>query len=172
MAWVYIFGIIVVIIGASAFFGAPYVPTRRRDLRRMFDELYPLDRHDVVLDLGSGDGLVLREVSRRNAKAVGFEINPVFWMLSRILSWNDSRVEVQLCNSWLTHFPDDVTMVYTFGTLRDTRKLVNTVQRETDRLGRPLELICYGSPLPGKEPQRTYEAYYLYEFRPLHLKQA
>lgn len=170
MGWIYFFGILVVIIGVGAFFGAPYVPTRRRDLRRMFNELYPLSKHDTVLDLGSGDGLILREVSRRNAKAVGYEINPVFWMISRLWSLGDRRVEVVLCNSWLTAFPDNVTLVYTFSVLKDRKKLEQLMQQEADRLGRPLNLMCYGSPLADKKPLQTFEAYSLYEFQPLHLK--
>ena len=170
MGWIYFFGIIAVIIGIGAFFGAPYVPTRRRDLRRMFDELYPLDVHDKVLDLGSGDGLVLREVSRRGAKAIGYEINPIFWMISRLWSLADPRVDVVLCNGWLTPFPDDVTLVYTFSVLRDGKKLTRTMQREADRLGRPLTLVCYGSPLADKKHARSFEAYNLYEFEPLHLR--
>ena len=170
MGWIYFFGIIAVIIGIGAFFGAPYVPTRRRDLRRMFDELYPLDAHDKVLDLGSGDGLVLREVSRRKAKAVGYEINPVFWMISKVWSLGDPDVDVVLCNAWLTPFPEDVTLVYTFSVLKDGKKLTQIMQREADRLGRPLTLVCYGSPLADKKQARTFEAYSLYEFEPLHLR--
>ena len=172
MGWIYFVGLVVLIIGMGAFFGAPYVPTKRRDLRRMFEELYPLSPHDTVLDLGSGDGLVLREVSRRKARAVGYEINPFFWALSRLLSFGDQNVEVVLCNGWLTPFPEDTTLVYTFSVLKDGRKLEHTMQREADRLGRPLVLVCYGSPLAGKKPYRTFEAYYLYEFEPLHLKEA
>lgn len=172
MGWIYFFGIIAIIIGIGAFFGAPYVPTRRRDLKRMFDELYPLSPHDVVLDLGSGDGLVLREVSRRKAQAVGYEINPLFWALSRLLSLGDANVEVVLCNGWVTPFPDETTLVYTFSVLKDGKRLERTVQREATRLGRPLTLVCYGSPLAGKKPYRTFEAFCLYEFEPLHLKEA
>jgi len=170
MGWIYFFGIVVTIIGLGAFFGAPYVPTRRKDLRSMFDELYPLDKSDVVLDFGSGDGLVLREVSRRKAKAIGYEINPVFWFISKVWSWGDSRVDARLCNGWLIPFPDSITMVYAFAVQRDGKRLVKKIQKETNRLKRPLVVICYGSPLPGIEPRRVYEAYSMYEFQPLHLK--
>lgn len=172
MGWIYILGVIVVLVGASAFFGAPYVPTRRRDLRRMLDELYPLSTRDVVLDFGSGDGVVLREVSRRKAKAVGYEINPIFWAISKLASFGDARVRVVLCNSWMTAFPDDVTIVYAFSVGRDSKKLARVMQGETDRLGRALFLVSYGNPLTGIKPLRTFEAYFMYEFQPLHLKKA
>lgn len=165
MAWLYIVGGIIVLLGASVFFGAPYVPTKRRELRRMFDILYPLSKNDVVLDIGSGDGVVLREVSRRGIRAVGYEIHPVYWLVSKVLSWGDRKVSVRLCNAWTTPFPDEVTLVYAFSVQRDSRKLVWTVRREAGRLGRPLTLVCYGSPIKGITPTRTYEAYFLYTVR-------
>lgn len=172
MGWIYFIGIVAIIIGLGAFFGAPYVPTRRRDLQRMFDELYPINPYDVVLDFGSGDGLVLREVSRRGAKAIGFEINPFFWVLSKIFSCGDKNVKVHLCNGWLTPFPATLTLVYAFAVQRDGKKLTAKMQKEVDKRGHSLLLVCYGSPLPGKTPLRTYEAYALYEFQPLHPREA
>ena len=170
MRWIYLVGCIVVLIGISAFFGAPYVPSRRRDLKRLFDELVPLEPSDVVLDFGSGDGLVLREVSRRGAKAVGYEIHPLFVAISKLLSSHDKRVEVRLVNAWLAHFPDDVTLVYAFSVGRDGVRLTRKMQREVDRIGQPIKLVCYGNPLPGMAPTEAFEAYFLYIFQPLHLK--
>jgi len=170
MRWLYVVGCIVVLMGISAFFGAPYVPSRRRDVKRMFDELVPIGPGDVVLDIGSGDGLVLREVSRRGAMAVGYEIHPLFFALSKVLSAGDARVDVRLVNAWTTRFPQDVTLLYAFSVGRDGVKLTRKVQKEVDRIGRPVKLVCYGNPLPGVTPAESYEAYFLYIFQPLHLK--
>lgn len=164
MIGLYIVGLIVVLLGASVFFGAPYVPSRRRDLKRMFDELHPVGEGDVVYDVGSGDGVVLREVSRRGAKAVGLEINPVFWAISRILSRGHPNVSIVLGNFWIDPFPDDVTLVYAFAVSRDGKRLIAKMESERERLGRPLTVVCYGSPLPGIEPVRNFEAYHLYTF--------
>ena len=169
MIWAYLVGVVVVFIGISAFFGAPYIPTLLRDVRRMFDELAPIAEGDVVLDLGSGDGLVLREVTRRGAKAVGYEIHPLFVGISRALSFGNKHSTVKWANMWTEPFPDDVSLVYVFAVGRDGKKLVRKVQREVERLGRPLSLVCYGNPLPGTKPARSFEAYHLYEFHPLHL---
>lgn len=164
MTWFYAIGVIIVLIGASAFFGAPYVPSRRRDVRRMFDELYPLLADDVVFDAGSGDGLVLREASRRGAKAYGYEINPIFWALSRLLSLKDPNVRVALRNFWYTPLPDAMTLFYIFSVSRDGKRLVARLQKERIRRDRPFTVVCYGSPLPGVTPTRSFEAYTLYEF--------
>ena len=164
MIWIYIVGAIVVLIGASAFFGAPYVPSRRRDLKRMFDALYPLSSEDVVFDAGSGDGVVLREVGRRGAKAIGSEINPIFWGLSKLLCSGYKNISIRLGNFWIDPFPDDITLVYVFAVTRDGKRLVSKIANERARLGRPIVVVCYGSPLPGIEPTKTYEAYFLYTF--------
>jgi hypothetical protein len=112
--------------------------------------------------------VVLREASRRGAQAVGFEVHPLFVYISRFLSRGDRNVSIQLANVWTTPFPDGVTLVYAFSVARDGKRLTRKVQREANRLGRTLTLVCYGNPLPKREPVRLHGAYELYEFRPLH----
>ncbi len=168
MIWLYVVGILVILFGFTAFFGAPYVPTRRKDMRALFDELYPLGADDVVLDVGSGDGVVLREVSSRGAKAVGYEMHPIFVALSRWLSRGDRRVKVVWVNAWTTPFPDDVSLVYIFSVGRDGQRVRKKVQAESNRLDRPVMLACYGNPLPKMTPVRSLDAYGLYRFTPLH----
>jgi SAM-dependent methyltransferase len=165
MLWIYILGTLVVVIGISVFFGAPYVPSHHRDIRRLFDELTPVGEGDVVLDIGSGDGVVLREASRRGARAVGYEIHPLLVWISRALSWGDTHVEIKWTNAWTAPFPDDVTLIYAFAVGRDGKRLARKVQREAERLHRPLTLVCYGNPLPNRDPVRSFEAYHLYLFQ-------
>lgn len=166
MVLIYIVGAIVLLLGFSVFFGAPYVPSRRRDLVRMFDELYPITASDVVIDVGSGDGIILREASRRGAKAVGYEINPILVAISKLLSRNDENVTVTMANFWLAQFPEATTVIYAFSVERDANKLTKKIQGESNRLNKQLLLICYGSPLPKKSAERTFEAYHLYSFAP------
>lgn len=170
MLWIYIVGSIVVFIGISAFFGAPYVPSHRKDVKRLFDELTPVSEGDTVLDIGSGDGLVLREASRRGARAIGYEIHPLFVGIAKIASFGDEKVSVHWANAWIAPFPEDVTLVYAFAVGRDGRKLTEKLQHEANRLGRPLNLVCYGNALPDTEPIESFEAYHLYVFEPLHLR--
>lgn len=165
-----LFWAIVGIFGLFAFvvfFGAPYVPVRRHDIKKALDELYPITSADVLVDLGSGDGKVLREVSSRGGRAVGIELNPVLVILSRLLSRGDSRVEVRLGDFRRLRFPSDTTIVYVFGTSRDIKRLVRKVENETARLKRPLYILSYGFELPGQEPTRRNDLHFLYEIQPL-----
>ena len=172
MVWMYVVGGIIVLLGFSAFFGAPYVPSRRRDLVRMFDNLYPLNAEDVLIDVGSGDGVVLREVSKRGARAIGYEISPLFAAISKWLSRGDVNVSVVMANFWVAKFPQEATIIYAFSVGRDTKKLENKLQAEADRLQKPLSLVCYGSPLSGVKEKRQFEAFHLYEFYPLQARVA
>lgn len=146
-----------------------YVPSHRRDIRWLFDHLTPVGKGDVVLDLGSGDGIVLREVSRRGARAVGYELHPVFVAIARLASWGDRQVQVRWANIWTAPFPDDVTLVYAFSVGRDGARLAKKMQQEADRAGRSLSLVCYGNALPGRTPTAAEGAYFVYRFEPLHL---
>ncbi len=168
MLWLYIAGAVVVFIGMSAFFGAPYIPSHRKDVKRLFNELASIGESDTVLDIGSGDGLVLREASRRGARAIGYEIHPLFVGISKLLSLGDNRVSIQWVNAWTEPFPESVTLIYIFSVGRDGRRLISKMQKEATALDRPLTLACYGNALPGVTPARSFEAYHLYVFEPLH----
>jgi len=162
--------LLAVIFGLFAFvvfFGAPYVPVRRRDVKKAFDELYQLSPSDVLVDLGSGDGRVLREASKRGAKAVGVELNPILVAISRWLSRGDKNVSVRLSNLKRETFPDDTTIIYLFATSRDSGPFAKKIEREATRLERKLYVLSYGFSLPGYEPAKQNDLHLLYEINPL-----
>jgi hypothetical protein len=165
--WWYVVAGIVVLGGFMAFTGAPYVPSMPGEVRRAFSKLYKLRKTDVLVDIGSGDGLVLRAARERGARAVGYEINPVLVGISRWLSRHDRRVEVRLANFWRTSLPDDTTVVYTFGDDRDIRRMYDKVVEEATRLGRHIWLISYGFKVPGVTMVRSEGAHILYRCDPL-----
>lgn len=64
---------------------APFVPTGRRDMRRIL-EIAKIKAGEVVYDLGSGDGRVVREAARRGAKAVGIEQSHMLACWARMIA--------------------------------------------------------------------------------------
>jgi SAM-dependent methyltransferase len=158
---------ITVLFGFVVFFGAPYVPSQRRDLERAFSELYTLGSRDKLVDIGSGDGKVLRIAAEHGASAVGFEINPALVVVSRFLSRKIPGVRTELANIWHVQFPVDTTVVYLFGVSRDAVRMQNKLQAEATRLGKTLKVICYGTMLEQPKPVKGVGAHYLYEFNPL-----
>ena len=163
--------VLVLFFGAVSFIGAPYVPSQKKYIKRVFKYL-KLGAHDVLVDVGSGDGVVLRVASKFGATAIGYEINPVLVLISKLLSFGDRRVSISLENFWSAKLPDDTTLVYVFSVTRDERKLIKLMQREADRLGKPLKLLCHASPFHQMEAVDTFEAYSVYVFYPLQLKNA
>ena len=161
-----VFAVVVTMFGFVAFTGAPYVPSRRRDLQRAFNELYQLKEADILVDIGSGDGVVLREASRRGARAIGYELHPLLVLLSRWLSRGDKKESVRLANFWRTPLPDDTTVVYLFGDGRDIAKMVQYLQCQTNHIGRDIWLISYGFEAADLELKRTVGAHNLYLLRP------
>jgi SAM-dependent methyltransferase len=171
--WLFwVFAAIVIVFGFVVFRGAPYVPSKKGDIKRAFDELYPLSSRDLVVDIGSGDGIVLRQAAIRGAHAVGYELNPVLVLISRWFSRNQPNVKIHLADFWAAKLPDATTVVYTFGESRDITKMANKVARESKRIGKPLHFISYGFEVPHQIPVKKIGAHYLYRFDPLHTPEA
>jgi len=171
MIWIYILGAVVLVFGFVIAFGAPYVPSHRQDVRRVFTH-FKLSSKDTLIDVGSGDGIVLREAAKRGAKAVGYELNPVLVLISRLASAGRGDITVHLANFWLVSFPKGTTYVYSFAIGRDRKKLEAKIQSEATRLDQTITLLCYGNPLKERKADETFEAYSLYRFQPLQRQKA
>jgi len=159
--------------GFVVFWGAPYVPSKKSELDRVFSELYAVGENDVLLDIGSGDGVVLRSAAKHGVgTAVGYELNPVLAVISKILSRRQSNIKVHVANLWNARFPEDTTVVYVFSESRDIGNIAEKVSIEATRLNKTLLLIVYGSQIPGAKPIRSLGAHSLYEISPLQASKA
>lgn len=163
-----LFVVLAVFLG-TALIGAPYVPSHAREVRQAFTKLYPLGSDDVVLDIGSGDGVVLLEAAKCGARAIGYEINPFLVLVSEIRLYRYSHlITTRVKNFWTAEFPSDVTVVYTFGENRDITKMYARVQHESTRLDKPIMFISYGFEVPGIKHLHRERAHFLYKITPLH----
>lgn len=169
MTILYIFcAILVIFFGLVVFRGAPYVPSQKKYVKRAFESLYKIKESDTVLDIGSGGGVVLRIAAGFGAKAVGYELNPILVIISKILSARNSRVKVKFADFWLEKVPADTTLIYVFAVTRDIKKLSKKIQSECNRVQHSMHVISYGNEFIGKKPVKRLDAYYLYQFNPLH----
>lgn len=145
------------------FRGAPYIPSHRSQVRRAFTELYKLGSKDTVLDLGSGDGAVLAVAQEYKASAIGYEINPVLWIESKIRFRGKPRVSVELKDyNTIDDIPKDVTVVYAFTTSRS----IDTIGRKLQQWSRDrtFVFISYGFTLTDRTPDKTVGPMHLYHF--------
>jgi hypothetical protein len=168
VVWILIW-VIILTFGFIVFRGAPYVPSRRRYIEKAFTKLYPLGEKDVLVDVGSGDGVVLRIASEHGATAIGYELNPILVIISRVLSRRHKKTSVVLADFWLTPLPDNTTVVYAFMVTRDVKKMIRRITTEATRLGKPIRLISYGNTLPGVTLDGALDAYTLYTIAPLQI---
>ena len=170
--WLIIIGFVVFVLFTTAvFFGAPYLPTRKRDAKWALEEIYSLGPSDLLVDIGSGDGIILRLAAESGARALGYEINPILVLISMWLCRRDSKTTVKWANFWHQNLPDDTTIVYTFGEARDIEKMAAWVDRQAMRLNRPLYFLSYGFKLE-RPVLRSKGAFNLYEMQPLQPSEA
>ena len=151
------------------FIGAPYVPT----LKAQFEDiraLYPLKKNDVFVDVGSGDGVVLRAVAPYAKKAVGYEINPILWAISSLLSRKMNNTDVLLRDFWSSDLPSDTTVVYTFLGTRYMKKLDKKLQQHVNHYQSKIHFISYGFELPSRSVKRRHGPMLLYVFTPESLQ--
>lgn len=168
MIIIYILLALIFIFGFVVFRGAPYVPSHKKYVIEAFTKLYQLKSSDVLLDVGSGDGLVLRIAEKYCNKVIGYELNPVLFAISiLLLPRYNKKVIIKLVDFWLVNIPDDTTVVYVFAVTRDINKMINKFQNEADRLNRKISVISYGNEFYGKKEVKKHGPYYLYEFHPL-----
>ena len=77
LSFLILFAVLPLAWGGFSF--APWVPTKKRDLERVF-ELANLKEGEKVYELGFGDGrFILEAVKRYNVKGYGIEIVPFFY---------------------------------------------------------------------------------------------
>ena len=75
--------VIILLFCVTALTGAPYVPSHRHDVQQALTKLYRLGAEDCLVDMGSGDGVVLKVARQQGARAFGVELNPLLVLLSR-----------------------------------------------------------------------------------------
>ena len=166
MAWEIVKWIVfavVLIFAIMALTGAPYVPSLVSELKLVFTKLYKLSDKDLVVDLGSGDGVVLKVASDFGAKAFGVELNPFLVLLTKWRLRKRKGVSVKCGNLFKVDFPAETTVVYLFGDGRDIKGMMETIQTQAGKLDHDLYVISHAFELPGPKPVKKHRAYFLYK---------
>lgn len=112
-------------------FGAPFLRSSKKTRAIMF-ELADIKEDELVIDLGSGDGVILIEAAEKGARAIGYEINPFLVSRSRIaIKTNklEDKVTVFKKSFWSADLSQaDVIML--FGISHIMPQLYKKLQRE------------------------------------------
>ena len=149
----------------TVFTGAPFVPSRSKDLEKLFTKDYKLSRRDLLIDLGAGNGKVLKYAAKSGAKLVGIELNPFFALLAKFNLRKFKNAHVYCKNFYNFKFPLETTVIYIFGDSRDIKKIFEKIEQEARRLNKDLDVISLAFPPDGYKPVKTIGVYYLYKIK-------
>jgi len=94
---VYIFSITLVLPITG---GALYVSTSRAKITAFINAV-PMRADQTLIDLGCGDGRVLRKAQKRyGVRTIGFEINPLAYLKARLCSFGPNQIKIRRENFW------------------------------------------------------------------------
>ena len=140
--------------------GAPYVPTLHKQREQALD-LLDLKPGQTMIDLGSGDGAMLKAAADRGLNVVGYEINPLLVLISRLRTIKyGKQVKIIRGNFWKKQWSDaDAVFVFLTGTYM--QKLDEQMQKS---FSRPVRLVTYGFQMKDKRPYKKSGAFFLYKY--------
>lgn len=150
----------VIALCIGAFLGAPYLPVLKAEHEALLD-LCELKPGDMLLDLGSGDGRFLKAAAKRGYTCVGYEISPVLYLVSRILTWTErDKVTIHLGDYWRVKLPK-ADAIYVFLIDRYMPKLDQKLRQE---LSKPTIVVSYIFAIPDREAEITTRNAFRYRY--------
>lgn len=157
-----VFIIATLLFGFVLLFGAPYLPTLRPQIVTALDML-DLRPGDTMLEIGSGDGRVMRMAAARGWNVVGYELNPVLVLVSYVVTIKyRKQIRIVWGDAFRAKWPE-ADGVYIFGLPKIMPKLhTKIIQNNT----KSLRLVSFGFVVPKKDPVRQAGGISLYEYRP------
>jgi len=163
LAWNISLILVAVFFAAFTFvvaFGAPFLPTLKPKVAIAL-ELINLKPGQTLLELGSGDGRVLKAAARRGLNAVGYELNPLLVIYSKISTWRyRKQVKVVWGNYWKKSWPPaDGIFVFL---LQNYMERLD--QKITQDCKKGIKLISFAFTIDSRKPTKTKAGLYLYKY--------
>lgn len=139
--------------------GAPFAPTPKKNIKTLLKAL-KLTKKDLIIDLGSGDGRLLIEVSKFKAGALGFEINPFLYLITKFRIRSLDNTEVRLADFWNQDLSSG-TVIFAFILPEFMKGLEKKFIQE---LKPKTIVITYLASLPNKKPTGQISGFNIYIF--------
>ena len=150
--------------------GAPFVPAGAKQVQNIV-RLAQINPGERAIDLGSGEGRIVRALAGAGARAEGYEIQPllVWWANGR--SWWDARHRSEhdkalfgSAHSYranlfkIDYRPYSVVTLYGFPSIMERLRLKFETELEPGS-----RVISLSFPIPGWQETRKVEGIYVYE---------
>lgn len=163
MNWLFLVGFAVIMLFSFVIlFGAPFLPTLSSRKAEAMD-LLDLKAGQTMLELGSGDGRILRVAAERGIYAIGYELNPLLVIWSKIINWKYRKyITVHWGNYWHHKLPITDGM-YVFLLNPFMEKLDKKITQE---ITKNLKVVSFAFAIPGKKPSKELNGLLLYKYAP------
>lgn len=162
--FVWIFALLLAIAYAAVLpFGAPFLPTRQKQGGEALD-LLDLKKGQVFVDLGCGDGRLLKMAAERGLTAIGYELNPFLaayaWLRTRRYH---RRVRVKWRSFWRADLAAaDGVFVFLIGHFMERLdKLLTSSSKDHQ-----IKLASHAFEIPARKPIAKKGALFLYVYKP------
>lgn len=141
-------------------YGAPYLPTLKKQQQTAL-KLLDLKKGQTLLELGCGDGRVLRAAAKNGINGVGYELNPVMFVVAKIVTWRYRRlVVVKFGDYWAASWPP-ADGVYVFLLDRFMERLDKKITQQNYK---KVKLVSYAFKVPNREYLKQQDGLFLYEY--------
>ncbi len=154
---------LIVLVGLFGFvllFGAPYLPTHRKQAEIALD-LLNLKPGETLYELGCGDGKVLLLAAQRGLHAVGYELNPLIALIARLRTWRYRKTVKVVCGNFWNADISPADGVFVFLLDRFMERLDNKMKSQ---MKKPVLLASYAFKIPDKKIVQSKGGIYLYQY--------
>ena len=155
-----VLGGLVVLFGFVLLYGAPYLPTQRKQAEIALD-LLDLKKGQTLYELGCGDGRVLKLAAKRGIKSVGYELNPLLVAVAWLHTLRYRRkVKIVWGNFWKAEL-GAADGIFVFLIERFMRKLDKKIKNDGKE---GVKLVSYAFKVPDKKADNNKDGMFLYRY--------
>lgn len=150
---------VAIFFAVTAVSGAPWVPIRKFDIDQVIADS-KLKSGDKFIELGCGDGRMVKAAAKNGARAIGYELNLVLWLIGWLRCLGTKNAKIRFGDLWGVDLSAaDVVMVFLVP--RTMPKLGLMAQSQMKRGSR---LVSYIFEIPGKKPDYHSKSWFIYRF--------
>jgi SAM-dependent methyltransferase len=160
----WVFFALVLLFGFVVIFGAPYLPTLKKQTAEALD-LLDLKPGQTLLELGCGDGRVVKAAAQRGLKVTGYELNPILVIIAKLNTIKyRGQTKIIWGNYWQKDWPE-TDGIFVFLLDKYMKRLdKNIVQKRADQ-SKLIRLVSFTFKIPGRKPIAQQGGLLLYKYQ-------